>query len=111
MKAAKSIVLAILLGISVASSAQPTAAQMSARWERLASEIGLDAAQTETFLAVMKTQDEKMRTYHEEMKTNMDALKAETLSELSDTLTADQLQQLDKALTRPAHGMAPPRRF
>ena len=104
MKTAKSIVLAILLGISVASSAQPPMPDMTARWEKLATQLNLDASQKEVFLTVMKTQDEKIRSYHEEVKTKMDALKTQTLSELSDTLTSDQLEQLNTALTPPERG-------
>jgi len=102
MKTAHSIVFALLLLISGTSFAQPPmAADMTARWEKLATSLGLDDTQTETFLSVMNAQDTRMRSYHEEMKSKMDTLHEETFSELGETLSADQLEKLKIELTPP----------
>jgi hypothetical protein len=109
MKAAYSIAFTLLLATSGASLAQPpTAEDVTARWEKIAQTLGLDDAQTDTFLSVMNAQDTKRRSYHEEMKTKMDTLRDETISELGETLSADQLEKLKIALTPPDRGM---RRF
>jgi Skp family chaperone for outer membrane proteins len=105
MKAACSIAFALLLAVSGLSFAQPpTAEDATARWEKLAQTLGLDSTQTDTFLSVMNAQDTKMRSYHEEMKTKMDTLRGETLSELGDTLSANQLEKLKTALAPPERG-------
>jgi len=109
MKTIHSIAFSLLLLISGASFAQPPmAADLTARWEKLATTLGLDDAQTEIFLSVMNAQDTKMRSYHEEMKTKMDTLRDETFGELGETLSADQLEKLKIALTPPERGQ---RRF
>ena len=113
MKTAQSIAFTLLLAInglaiSGLSFAQPPTADITARWEKLAQTLGLDDAQADTFLTVMNAQDTKMRSYHEEMKTKMDALRDETISELGETLSADQLEKLKVALTPPERGL---RRF
>jgi hypothetical protein len=99
MKTTRSIAFALLLAVAGVTAAQPPMIDMTARWEKLATSLGLDDAQTETFLSVMTAQETKMRSYHNEMKTKMDALQEETLSELGGTLSADQLEKLKVALT------------
>jgi hypothetical protein len=108
MNTTRSIAFALLLAVAGASAAQPPMMDMTARWEKLATTLGLDDAQTETFLSVMTAQDTRMRSYHDEMKTKMDSLREETLSELGETLSADQLEKLKVALTPPERGL---RRF
>jgi cytochrome c553 len=102
MKATRSIALALML-VSGASFAHPPAVDMNTRWEKMASNLGLDEAQTTTFLSVMNTQHAKRRGYHEEMKSRMTALHEETIKELSATLTSEQLEQFKSAVPPKRH--------
>lgn len=68
--------------------------------ERIAEKLELSEAQTVSFTEIMQAQGEKREAMREEMKTQREALRAETLASLETVLSEEQLTEMKKMMER-----------
>ena len=74
--------------------------QRGAKIERIAEKLELSEAQIVSFTEIMAAQDEKRKAMREEIKTQREALRAETLASLESVLTEEQLNEMKEIMER-----------
>lgn len=68
--------------------------------ERIAEKLELSEAQTVSFTEIMEAQGEKRKALQEEVKTQHEALRAETIASLQTVLSEEQLEKVEKMMQR-----------